>query len=54
MRCEKRDYFAEGNCDEVFLNLISELGWLQDLDGQTGNLPSQSVGLLRAKRVEVL
>lgn len=28
----ERDYFAEGNCDEVCLELMQELGWLDDLE----------------------
>ena len=27
----KRDFFLQGNCDEVVFDLITELGWLEDL-----------------------
>ena len=46
----KRDYFAQGNCDEVFLNLITELGWLQDLNEVVDNLPQSSIELIEAKQ----
>ena len=46
----KRDYFAQGNCDEVFLNLITELGWSQDLNEVVDNLPQSSIELIEAKK----
>jgi len=45
----KRDFFAEGNCDEVFLDLIEELGWLKDLENCIDELPESSATLLRDK-----
>lgn len=41
-----RDYFAQGNCDEVFLNLIKELGWLDNLVAKKHLLPPKSQELL--------
>lgn len=43
----KRDYFAQGECDTVFLNLIRELGWLDDLKAQADLLPQKSQQLLQ-------
>jgi NAD-dependent deacetylase sirtuin 2 len=40
-----RDMFLEGKCDEVFLGLIKELGWLDDLPVDT--LPESSADLVR-------
>ena len=45
----ERDFFAQGKCDNVFLDLICELGWLQDLNEEVDNLPRASVDLIRAK-----
>eukprot|EP00804_Cyclotella_cryptica_P014801 CCRYP_015025-RB/>CCRYP_015025-RB protein AED:0.06 eAED:0.06 QI:144/1/1/1/0.2/0.18/16/4635/321 len=45
----KRDFFARGDCDKVFMDLIDELGWLTDLNGETNNLPEASVQLIKAK-----
>lgn len=45
-----RDLFAQGNCEEVFLELIMELGWLQDLDEIAGDLPESSVHLVQSKK----
>jgi NAD-dependent deacetylase sirtuin 2 len=42
-----RDFFARGDCDEVFLNLIGELGWLDYLRAETDNLPEKSVNLMQ-------
>ena len=41
-----RDYFAEGNCDEMFLCLIKELGWMDDLKALSDDLPRASQELL--------
>mmetsp|Transcript_10987 Transcript_10987/g.13627 ORF Transcript_10987/g.13627 Transcript_10987/m.13627 type:complete len:329 (+) Transcript_10987:85-1071(+) len=38
----KRDYFAKGMCDEVFLDLMCELGWLSDLSEIVDELPEAS------------
>ena len=42
----ERDFFAQGKCDEVFLDLIQELGWLEDIQAKLGELPEQSVKLI--------
>jgi NAD-dependent SIR2 family protein deacetylase len=44
-----RDFFAQGPCDEVFLDLITELGWLDDLNTMKDLLPQASVELLEKK-----
>ncbi len=44
-----RDYFAQGECDEVFLNLIRELGWLEELKSQVDTLPPKSQILLQSE-----
>lgn len=45
----ERDFFAEGDCDEVFFELIRELGWLRDLDKVVDNLSPASVDLIRRR-----
>ena len=45
----ERDFFAQGNCDEVFLNLIEHLGWMDDLEAKMDLLPPQSAELLRQR-----
>lgn len=45
----ERDFFAQGSCDDVFLDLISELGWLSDLNEVVDNLPEASVNLIHSK-----
>lgn len=44
----KRDYFAEGNCEDVLLELMTHLGWLDELDPllSNGQLPESSTRLL--------
>jgi NAD-dependent SIR2 family protein deacetylase len=42
----KRDYFAQGHCDAVMLDLIEHLGWMDDLAPLVDQLPEES-----AKRV---
>lgn len=44
-----RDFFAQGDCDSVFLNLVRELGWLDDLEAKKGELPPSSVKLLESR-----
>lgn len=44
----ERDFFARGNCDDVFLKLICELGWLKDLNKLKDNLAEGSVNLIQA------
>ena len=46
----ERDFFAQGYCDDVFLDLIVELGWLQDLNEVIDNLPEKSIDLIKAKQ----
>jgi NAD-dependent deacetylase sirtuin 2 len=41
-----RDFFAQGSCDEVFLDLIKELGWMDDLKQVSHLLPQASADLL--------
>jgi NAD+-dependent protein deacetylase sirtuin 2 len=43
----ERDFFAQGKCDEVFLELVTELGWLDDLQKKVDDLPPQSAKLVR-------
>jgi NAD-dependent SIR2 family protein deacetylase len=43
----KRDYFAQGNCDAVMLDLIEHLGWMCDLAPLTDQLPELSAKLVR-------
>jgi NAD-dependent deacetylase sirtuin 2 len=46
-----RDYFAEGSCENVLLDLMEHLGWLEDLAPlATGDkLPESSSDLLRER-----
>jgi NAD+-dependent protein deacetylase sirtuin 2 len=45
----KRDFFAEGECDDVFLELTKELGWLDELKAE--DLPPESAQrVLKAQR----
>jgi NAD-dependent deacetylase sirtuin 2 len=41
-----RDFFALGDCDQVFFELIQELGWLKELKAQKDLLPPKSQALL--------
>ena len=43
----ERDYFAQGSCDDVFLDLINELGW--SVDEIMDDLPEYSQRLIRKK-----
>lgn len=45
----KRDFFAKGTCDEVFLELIAELGWLDDLKTKMELIPEASVKLIQSR-----
>lgn len=47
--CRKlgRDLFVQGNCDEIFLELIQHLGWLDDLAKMADQLPPNSFELVR-------
>ena len=42
----KRDFLAQGPCDQVFLDLITVLGWLDDLKAKRDLLPEASVKLI--------
>ena len=44
-----RDFFAQGNCDEVFLELIKELGWMEGIQEKLEDLPPASAKLVRNK-----
>ena len=46
----KRDYFARGNCEDVLLELMNELGWADDLRPlvENGMLPESSTQLLQS------
>ena len=44
-----RDYFANGYSDEEFLDLIEELGWLDDLKSHTDELPPKSTDLIQSR-----
>ena len=43
-----RDWFLQGTCDQVFLELIQHLGWTDDLDASV--LPTASADLLNKAR----
>jgi NAD-dependent deacetylase sirtuin 2 len=45
-----RDYFMQGNCDEIFLDLIVELGWFDSLYDMIDLLPPFSANLVRNKK----
>jgi NAD+-dependent protein deacetylase sirtuin 2 len=45
---DSRDLFLQGPCDDIFLELIQELGWLDDLNVDT--LPESSAKLVEAAR----
>ena len=45
----ERDFFAQGDCDLIFINLIQELGWLEDLQAKKETLPPKSVELLELR-----
>uniref|UniRef100_A0A7S1YB06 Deacetylase sirtuin-type domain-containing protein n=1 Tax=Grammatophora oceanica TaxID=210454 RepID=A0A7S1YB06_9STRA len=45
----KRDFFARGNCDDVLLDLMVALGWLDDLRGVLGDLPESGKQLLEQR-----
>ena len=43
-----RDMYAEGECDDIFLSLMVELGWLDALEAIRDELPEQSRSRLDA------
>ncbi|KAL3935746.1 MAG: hypothetical protein SGARI_002847 [Bacillariaceae sp.] len=45
----KRDFFAQGTCEEIFLELATELGWLEDLQATIDALPSDSAKMVRER-----
>lgn len=45
----ERDFFAQGDCDLVFLDLVQELGWLEDLQAKKEKLPPKSLDLLELR-----
>jgi hypothetical protein len=45
----KRDYFAQGHCDDITLDLIEELGWFEDLKAHIDDLPEESAGRVKAQ-----
>jgi len=47
-----RDLFAQGDCESVFLALIVELGWLNDLVEQLPTLPVASKDLVRQAQAQ--
>lgn len=49
---DTRDLFLQGSCDDIFLELIQELGWLDDLNVDT--LPESSAKLVKAARNRIL
>jgi NAD-dependent deacetylase sirtuin 2 len=44
-----RDFFAKGDCDQVFLDSINELGWMAELKELKDDLPISSLELMKAK-----
>mmetsp|Transcript_42775 Transcript_42775/g.62428 ORF Transcript_42775/g.62428 Transcript_42775/m.62428 type:complete len:684 (-) Transcript_42775:436-2487(-) len=42
-----RDFFGQGKCDEVFLELMLHLGWIDELKGLADDLPEESAKTLR-------
>lgn len=44
-----RDFFVQGSCEEIFLDLIEELGWLHDLNNFIDDLPDSSANLVRSR-----
>lgn len=45
----KRDYFARGDCDDMLLELMEELGWLDDVAPFLNTLPDASARVLRER-----
>ncbi len=46
----KRGFFAPGTCEEFFLELVAELGWMQDLYAKIDLLPASSAKLVSEKK----
>lgn len=49
----KRDYFAQGDCDRGLLDLMTHLGWLEDLAPLMDSLPQASSDMLKDRLAEV-
>lgn len=49
-QASKRDYFAQGDCDSVLLNLMTHLGWVDDLEPllSDNKFPDKSAALLQS------
>jgi NAD-dependent SIR2 family protein deacetylase len=45
---DSRDWFLQGTCDKIFLDLIKELGWIDNLN--ISDLPEASANLVRQVR----
>lgn len=46
----KRDVFAQGECDDICLELIELLGWRDELEAVAHTLPAESQARLAKKR----
>jgi NAD-dependent SIR2 family protein deacetylase len=46
---DMRDFFAQGTCEEVFLELAVELGWLEDLFSKRDLLPPSSTKIVEER-----
>ena len=44
---DRRDFFAKGPCEDIFLDLIDKLGWMEDLQGMSKQLPPSSASLVK-------
>jgi len=49
-RAGNRDLLLRGDCDNIFLELAQELGWIEGLKAIKDKLPSQSANLLEQVR----
>ena len=45
-----RDVFGQGECDDVFLELIDMLGWRDELEAAAGALPAACQARLAKKQ----
>lgn len=46
---DRRDFFAKGPCEDIFLDLIDKLGWMEDLQGMSKQLPPASASLIQKR-----
>ena len=44
-----RDVFAHGHSDEMCLDLIEKLGWLDDIAGMLEELPDSNANMFRER-----